>query len=62
MQTSTQSVDVCITINNSAIQIIDKGRAYTICSAILTDSETTKKKKRSIYRTQNLYNIAYRIN
>lgn len=44
MQTSTQSVDVCITINNSAIQIIDKGRAYTICSAILLIVKQLKRK------------------
>lgn len=35
MQTSTQSADFCITINNSAIQIIDKGRAYIICLVML---------------------------
>lgn len=60
MQTSAQNADVCITINNSAKQIIDKGWAYIICSAMLPIEKQSKKC--SVHLTQNLNNIAHRIN
>lgn len=44
MQTSEQNADVCITINNSAKQINDKGWAYIICSAVFPIVKQSKRK------------------